>query len=211
MVRVSRQRSFDRDTALESALLEFWRHGYEATSIASLTAAMGIRPPSLYAAFGDKRRLFATVIERYRHTRGTFSTRALAEEPTGRAAIARLLRETAAEYSDPEHPPGCMIISAAVNCGPESADVQEAMRGLREDAKAAIKARIDGDVAAGLLPAGTDTGALAVFYASVIQGMSVQARDGIGREDLERVADLAMLAWPGEAESPRQAARGATA
>ncbi|ACZ91442.1 TetR/AcrR family transcriptional regulator [Streptosporangium roseum] len=211
MVRVSRQRSFDRDTALESALLEFWRHGYEATSIASLTAAMGIRPPSLYAAFGDKRRLFATVVERYRHTRGTFSTRALAEEPTGRAAIARLLRETAAEYSDPEHPPGCMIISAAVNCGPESADVQEAMRGLREDAKAAIKARVDGDVAAGLLPSGTDTGALAVFYASVIQGMSVQARDGIGREDLERVADLAMLAWPGEAESPRQAERDATA
>ncbi|MEU7454355.1 TetR/AcrR family transcriptional regulator [Streptosporangium roseum] len=208
---MSRQRSFDRDTALESALLEFWRHGYEATSIASLTAAMGIRPPSLYAAFGDKRRLFATVVERYRHTRGTFSTRALAEEPTGRAAIARLLRETAAEYSDPEHPPGCMIISAAVNCGPESADVQEAMRGLREDAKAAIKARVDGDVAAGLLPSGTDTGALAVFYASVIQGMSVQARDGIGREDLERVADLAMLAWPGEAESPRQAERDATA
>lgn len=211
MVRVSRQRSFDRDTALESALLEFWRHGYEATSIAALTAAMDIRPPSLYAAFGDKRRLFAAVVERYRHTRGTFSTRALAEEPTGRAAIARLLRETAAEYSDPAHPPGCMIISAAVNCGPESADVQEAMRGLREDAKAAIKARVDGDMAAGLLPAGTDTGALAVFYASVIQGMSVQARDGIGREDLERVADLAMLAWPGKAESPRQAARGATA
>ncbi|MEU0519383.1 TetR/AcrR family transcriptional regulator [Streptosporangium sp. NPDC006007] len=196
MLRVSRRRSFDRDTALESALLEFWRYGYEATSIASLTAAMGIRPPSLYAAFGDKRRLFDAVIQRYQKTYGTFLARAMAEEPTGRRAIGRLLRDAAAEYTNPAHPPGCLIISSAVNCGPESAEVGEAMRELREAAKAGIGARIARDVTAGLLPEDTDIDALAAFYAGTLQGMSVQARDRAPREQLERIATLAMLVWP---------------
>ncbi|WP_336210845.1 TetR/AcrR family transcriptional regulator [Nonomuraea sp. LPB2021202275-12-8] len=193
---MARQRAFDRDAALENALLAFWRHGYEATSVAELTAAMGIRPPSLYAAFGDKRRLFEEVVRRYQEVYGSFSTRALAEEPTGRQAVERVLREAASEYTDPGHPPGCLIITAAVNCGPESAEVEEGLRQGREASKAAIRARIDGDMAAGLLPPETDTAALAAYYAAVIQGMSTQARDGTGREELERVAELAMLAWP---------------
>ncbi|PZG13958.1 TetR/AcrR family transcriptional regulator [Nonomuraea aridisoli] len=193
---MARQRAFDREAALETALLAFWRHGYEATSIAELTAAMGIRPPSLYAAFGDKRRLFEEAVRRYQETYGAFTTRALAEEPTGRAAIERVLREAAAEYASSEHPAGCLVITGAVNCGPESAEVEDLLRGFREDAKAAIKRRIDDDLAAGRLPAGTDTAGLATFYAAVIQGMSTQSRDGASHADLLRVAELAMSAWP---------------
>ncbi|MFI7705894.1 TetR/AcrR family transcriptional regulator [Nonomuraea sp. NPDC049480] len=193
---MARQRAFDRDTALETALREFWRHGYEATSIAGLTTAMGIRPPSLYAAFGDKRRLFEEAVSRYQETYGAFTTRALAEEPTGRRAIERVLREAAAEYASEEHPRGCLIISAAVNCGPESAEVEELLRGFRQASKAALKRRIDDDMAAGRIPAGTDTEGLAGFYASVIQGMSTQARDGAGHAELLRIATLAMSAWP---------------
>ncbi|MGW0806561.1 TetR/AcrR family transcriptional regulator [Nonomuraea sp. NPDC002799] len=203
---MARQRAFDREAALESAMRAFWRHGYEATSIAELTAAMGIRPPSLYAAFGDKRRLFEEAVRRYQETYGAFTTRALAEEPTGRQAIGRVLREAAAVYADPEHPAGCLIISAAVNCGPESAEVEALLRSFREEAKAALKRRIDGDLAAGLLPAGTDTGGLAAFYASVIQGMSTQSRDGTSEADLLSVADLAMSAWPLTGPSPSSGA-----
>ncbi|GAA3256453.1 TetR/AcrR family transcriptional regulator [Nonomuraea helvata] len=193
---MARQRAFDREVALERALLSFWRHGYEATSVAELTAAMGIRPPSLYAAFGDKRRLFEEAVRRYQETYGAFTARALAEEPTGRAAIERVLRESAAEFASDSHPAGCLIITAAVNCGPESAEVQELLRGFREATKAALKARIDEDVAAGRLPADTDTAGLATFYAAVIQGMSTQARDGASHAALRRVATLAMSAWP---------------
>ncbi|WP_433435161.1 TetR/AcrR family transcriptional regulator [Nonomuraea sp. CA-141351] len=193
---MARQRAFDKEEALEEALLMFWRHGYEATSVAELTAAMGIRPPSLYAAFGDKRQLFEEAVRRYQETYGAFTTRALAEEPTGRAAIERVLRESAAEYASDSHPAGCLIITAAVNCGPESAEVQELLRGFREAAKGALKERIDEDVAAGLLPAHTDTEGLATFYAAVIQGMSTQSRDGAPAAALLHTAALAMSAWP---------------
>jgi AcrR family transcriptional regulator len=191
-----RPRAFDRDAALEKALLEFWRHGYEATSIASLTAAMGIRPPSLYAAFGDKRALFGECVRRYQETHGAFVVRALAEEPTARQAIERMLYEVAADYTDPSHPPGCLIITATAAHGPECADVAENLRVMREATKQTIADRIAEDVRAGRLPADTDVTALATFYAATVQGMSRQAQDGATREDLERVAALAMRAWP---------------
>jgi AcrR family transcriptional regulator len=191
-----RPRAFDRDEALEKALVEFWRYGYESTSVAGLTAAMGIRPPSLYAAFGDKRKLFGEAVERYQRTHGAFTARALAEEPTGRRAIERLLREAAVHYSDPGHPPGCLIITAGVNHSPEAAEVEGQLRGYRTAAKRAIAERIAEDVEAGRVPAETDVDGLATFFAATVQGMSRQAQDGATREDLERVADLAMKAWP---------------
>ena len=96
--------SFDRDAALEQAMHVFWERGYEAASIADLTAAMGITPPSLYTAFGDKEKLFLEAIERYALGPGSAGPRALQEEPTARGAIERWLLEAADELTRPCHP-----------------------------------------------------------------------------------------------------------
>ncbi|MEU6904045.1 TetR/AcrR family transcriptional regulator [Streptomyces coeruleorubidus] len=187
------RRAFDRDEALAAALREFWTYGYESTSIASLTKAMGINPPSLYAAFGDKRQLFGEAVRLYQRTTATAPS---AEGQDARSSIEAMLRHFAADYTDPRHPPGCPIISAAANCGPGSQDVKAELRGMREASKAAIAARIRQDVDAGRLPGDTDTEGLAAFYAAVIQGMSQQACDGASREVLEKVAESAIRAWP---------------
>ncbi|MFG2717606.1 TetR/AcrR family transcriptional regulator [Streptomyces sp. NPDC048416] len=191
-----RPRSFDRDRALEQATMEFWRRGYEATSVADLTRAMGIGAPSLYAAFGDKRALFEEVVRAYGATYASFGARALAEEPTARAGVARLLREAAAEFTDPAHPYGCLVTSAAANCATEA--VSDGLRERRADNLAAMERRIAEDIAAGRLLEGADAGALARFIGAVLQGMSQQARDGATRAELEAVADLALRAWPME-------------
>ncbi|MBX7552631.1 TetR/AcrR family transcriptional regulator [Streptomyces sp. NPDC004232] len=191
-----RPRSFDRDTALEKALMAFWEHGYEATSVSDLTRIMGIGAPSLYAAFGDKRSLFEEVVRVYTDTHGAFGDRALAEEPTARGAVARTLREAAAEYTDPAHPFGCLVAHAATNC--TSAEVERLLRERRNAGIAALASRIRADVAAGVLPAGTDAAALARHTGAMIQGMSQQARDGASREELEALAEIAMTIWPQE-------------
>ncbi|ETK31962.1 TetR/AcrR family transcriptional regulator [Microbispora sp. ATCC PTA-5024] len=191
---MGRTRAFDRDAALERALEEFWRNGYEATSIAGLTAVMGINPPSLYAAFGDKRSLFGEAVRRYQETHGAFSARALSEEPTAGRAVERLLREAARIYTDPAHPPGCLIIFAGVNT--TDAGVAADLRGHREAGRRQIRRRIEEDVEAGVLPPDADAHGLATFYAAALQGMSAQARDGATRDDLDAVATLALRAWP---------------
>ncbi|WP_194294005.1 TetR/AcrR family transcriptional regulator [Streptomyces sp. RB17] len=189
-----RPRSFDRATALEKALMAFWEHGYEATSVADLTRIMGIGAPSLYAAFGDKRTLFEEVVRLYTDTYGAFGERALAEEPTARAAVERTLREAAAEYTDPAHPYGCLVVHAATNC--TSPEVERLLRERRNAGIAALESRIRADVAAGRLPAGTGAAALARHAGAMIQGMSQQARDGASRGELEALAEIALSIWP---------------
>ncbi|MDN0195671.1 TetR/AcrR family transcriptional regulator [Streptomyces sp. S.PNR 29] len=189
-----RPRSFDRATALEKALMAFWEHGYEATSVSDLTRVMDIGTPSLYAAFGDKRSLFEEVVREYGAKYGSFGDRALAEEPTARAAIERMLHEAAVEYTVPGRPHGCLVIHAATNCS--TPEVEESLRERRNANIAAFESRIAADVAAGVLPPDTDAAALARHAGAMIQGMSQQARDGASREELKALAEIAMSIWP---------------
>jgi AcrR family transcriptional regulator len=193
---IGRPRSFDRDEALERAVAVFWEHGYDAASVTLLCERMGITTPSLYAAFGDKRALFVEALDRYMNTYASFTTRALSEEPTAYGATARLLRDAAAVYTDARHPRGCLLISAATNCTPQSADIRHRLCGLRIAALGNLEQKFRTAVAAGELPADTDVHALAVFYSAVLQGMSAQARDGATYADLEHAAKAALRAWP---------------
>lgn len=188
-----RPRSFDRESALDKALRLFWDRGFEATSISDLTKELGIGAPSLYAAFGDKVQLFNEAIETYGLRYGGFAATALAEEPTARAAIARTLHEAAREYTLPGRPPGCMVISAAVNTS--NSAVVQLLATLRKANIDAFEAAIRADVRAGILPADTDAPGLARYFGAVLQGMSQSSQDGATRAELEKVADLALRAW----------------
>lgn len=195
--RRGRPREFDRDAAVAAATALFWERGYQATSIGDLTAAMGIRPGSLYAAFGDKMSLFHEVVEAYqRSPAGAFTGIALAEEPTARGAIARILREAAAVYAGPGHPAGCLVISAATNIAAQDAEIEKFLRERRDENLRALADRLGEARRAGELPSTADPRALAAYFAAVIQGMSQRARDGATTVELAGTAELALAAWP---------------
>jgi AcrR family transcriptional regulator len=191
-----RPRGFDRDQALERAMELFWRQGYESTSVSDLTRAMGINPPSLYATFGDKERLFLEAVERYGCKARQSPESILQDAPNARAAVDRLLQSAAREFTDTSRPPGCMVVSAATNCSAASLRVQEALAARRRTAEARIRKCLERGMKAGELPPRTDCGALAKFYATVLEGMSIQARDGASRRSLLATAAAAMRAWP---------------
>lgn len=178
-----RPRSFDRDTALAAALEQFWREGYEQTSIATLTAAMGVSPPSLYAAFGDKDRLFAEAADTY-FARTCDAVDAAATLPTARAAVERMLDDTARAHTAPGTPPGCLLLTE-----PRLGEQREAVRQR-------LRARLDRGVAEGDLPADTSTDQLATFLVAVMRGMSGCARDGGTTDDVRAIARTAMAAFP---------------
>ncbi|WP_035654665.1 TetR/AcrR family transcriptional regulator, partial [Bradyrhizobium sp. STM 3809] len=119
---IGRPRTFDRDTALEQAMEVFWRHGYEGATIAQLTDAMGINPPSLYAAFGSKEALLKAALDRYTARREAWMAEVLGA-PTAREVTSRMLMGVAEKQTDPSNPPGCLLVQGGLACGSGSANV----------------------------------------------------------------------------------------
>jgi AcrR family transcriptional regulator len=193
--KTGRPLSFDRETALHQAMLVFWRHGYEATSLSDLTAAMGVTAPSIYSAFGDKKRLFLEAIDRYLSETVT-SESVISQAPTAREAASGLLRAAAIGFTGTNTPSGCLLASSAISCSAAAADVQKALAVIRRKIEMRLKNKIVQAVQIGEMGAEIDAEATAAHIMAVIQGMSTLARDGATREKLMRVAAAAIAMWP---------------
>jgi AcrR family transcriptional regulator len=195
-VVIGRPRAFDRDAALEAAMLVFWRKGFVAASMNDLCDAMGIRSPSLYAAFGSKEALYLEAIDHYVITVGPPVWGGLEGAPTARAGVENLL--AAAAESLPQSvltPAGCMAVLGGV--GDEwPASIAEVVRSVRQGMLGHLRSRLRVAMAEGELPPSTDVERLSRFYLGVFQGMAIQARDGAAVEELKGVAQAAMAAWP---------------
>lgn len=193
--RTGRPLSFDRATALEQAMLTFWRYGYESTSIVDLTTAMGITTPSLYAAFGDKKRLFLEAVRLYAGDPEATAS-AIADAPTAYAAARSMLTAAAELYTGDTTPSGCLLTSATASGSAASADVQQVVALIRGTTEARLRDRIERDMTGDLLPATTDAASLSGLVMAVMLGMSALARDGVDRAGLFAIVSSAMAAWP---------------
>lgn len=195
MAERGRPRAFDRDLALRHAMEVFWAKGYAGASLADLKEAMGINAPSLYAAFDSKEALFEEAVGLYVHSEGRALWSSFDDAPNARDAIARLLRASAESYTEPDRPHGCLVVLGALIGGEAEAKVAARLAHRRQEGIEKMTGRLKADVAAGYLPKNVDCAAIATFFTTVQQGMSLQARDGAGRETLLAVADAAMAAW----------------
>lgn len=194
--RPGRPLSFDREAALAKALHLFWQHGYETTSVAALTEAMGITPPSLYAAFGDKKRLFLEVVDRYVNHGSVTAIGLIEDAPTARDAATLLLRGVAIAFTGIDTPAGCLLASAAISGSEAAADVRAHLSDVRMGIETALRTKASHDISAGRLPAGSDAAALAATTMAVVQGMSTLAKDGADRPKLQAIAETVIKIWP---------------
>lgn len=200
-----RPREFDRDAALDRAMGAFWTQGYAGTSMEDLVARMGIQRGSLYAAFGDKRSLFLSALERYQRVIARELFEALESPGSGLAAIRRFFRLRVDGSLDRRRPPGCLVTNSAVElprrdrgrAGP----VGSSLARLESAFLAALmRARAQGE-----LSAGRDLRALARFLTSSAQGLSVMAKTFPDRRALEDVVEVVLAALgPGPARAGRR-------
>ncbi|MEH2495487.1 AcrR family transcriptional regulator [Bradyrhizobium sp. AZCC 1678] len=190
---MGRPREFDAGSALDQAMEVFWRHGYEGATIAQLTDAMGINPPSLYAAFGNKEGLLKAALDRYSAKRAAWMDEVLAA-PSARDVAERMLMGIADTQTDPANPPGCLLVQGGLACGTGSENVPfelAARRALTEDQvrERFIRAKREGD-----LKETADPVALARYLSAVSVGMGVMASSGVDREALRQVATVSINA-----------------
>ena len=192
---MGRPRAFDVDVAVDQALRLFWTKGYEGTSLSDLTEALGINRPSLYSAFGSKEELFRKVVERYLASHGREIGEAL-DAPTAREVVTRILRFYADAGGREDLPQGCLVVQGALVGADENRAVRACLAdkrslGIELLAKRLDRAKREGDLGRESRPAD-----LARFVWSVCFGIAIQAADGATRDQLRRVAALAMEGWP---------------
>lgn len=181
-----------------TAMRLFWRHGYEATSMAMLLKAMDLTAPSLYAAFGNKEKLFLEAAQHYARVHGGNLYAAFAEPIPAREAMERMLKTSAAAVSSAKNPLGCLVSFGAMNCADQATPAAELLRELRRGNGRIIRERLVRAVKEGELPASTDTARLARYFHAVLGGIQLLSLDGATRAELEAVAEDAMARWPGK-------------
>jgi len=182
---MARTKSFEPAFALQQALFEFWRDGYERTSTDALTAAMGIGKRSLYDTFGTKHDLYLRTLTTYIAHAEESHTQAVEAAPGGGlAGVRALLRSRVAL---PGCPSGCFAVNAATE-RPDDPDVHAAVHGYftRSTDRIAWLLRQE-DQWAGTRRERLDRAAQAVHNGWL--GLRVQARLGSPDPELDAAAD----------------------
>jgi AcrR family transcriptional regulator len=180
-MRTGRPRGFCTDTALDRAMNVFWRKGYEGASLSDLTEAMGINPPSLYSAFGNKEGLFRAVLERYDSRRKGFMEQVLTAPSA--EAVARGFLEGVAEFAVDTsglNPPGCLLVQSGQSCSDTMIPEKE-----------------------GDLPESANPETLARYLSAIANGICMQAAAGAGAKELLDIAQLALASWPKSAKAKK--------
>jgi AcrR family transcriptional regulator len=192
---IGRPRGFDADEALERAMLVFWEHGYEGASLSGLTDAMGISTTSMYAAFGNKEELFRKALERYSEGPGGYLSRAL-EEPTALDVATAILTGTVRTTTRPARPHGCLGVQGALAASDAGRGVRDLLAAWRTNGCASVRERFQRAVDDGDLPPNTDPGLLARYVTTLAFGIAVQATSGVGRDELQEMAEASLRNWP---------------
>lgn len=203
---IGRPRAFDTDKALDAAMDVFWRKSYQGASIADLTQAMEINSPSLYAAFGSKEGLFRAVLARYDELGKGFLTRVL-EAETGREAVEYFLYGSADNATDPDSPPGCLLVQSGLSCPEDAAAIPTVLAKHRQTAELTLRDRLQCAKEQGELAPEVDTATMARYAVAIANGMCVQAAAGATRAELHKIADMAMRFWPEKSHRRRTADR----
>ena len=189
--KTGRPIGFDRDAALEAAMLLFWERGYEGTSMADLTHAMGLNPSSIYAAFGDKQALFQLVVKRYMELRAQYAVKAL-EEPTLERFIRALFDNTVAFLTTPGHPPTCMTLAGAAGCSLDATPARDLMTAIRKQNQVALRERLLKARKSGELLKEINVDDYTRYLSTIIAGLSIQAANGSTKAELKRTAQMAL-------------------
>jgi AcrR family transcriptional regulator len=189
--KTGRPISFDKDAALEAAMLIFWERGFEGTSMADLTQAMGLNPSSIYAAFGDKHALFQLAVKRYMGLRAQYAVKAL-EESTLERFIRALFNNTVAFLTTPNHPPTCMTLAGAVGCSVDAKPARDLMTEIRKQNQVALRERLLKARKSGELPKEINVDDYTRYLSTIIAGLSIQAANGSTKAELKRTAQMAL-------------------
>ncbi|MGZ8310761.1 MAG: TetR/AcrR family transcriptional regulator [Allosphingosinicella sp.] len=181
-----RPRSFDTDQVLASVRDTFWRYGYAGTSMDQLSSATGLHKPSLYGAFGDKRRLYLATLDRYlAEVRSQFG--AAFAQPKLLDCLTEIAARAIVMFTR-DGPKGCFMMATAVPEAGDDPEITKVVRAAMEELDRALTRRFRQGIEAGELPESADPAALAMIVAAHHYDLSARARAGYSMVELQGLA-----------------------
>jgi TetR/AcrR family transcriptional regulator, copper-responsive repressor len=191
--RRGRPRAYDPEAALKQATETFWRAGYAGTSLDSISAATGMNPPSLYAAFGNKRALYLEALAHYWELSLAATREALAQDrPLGESLMLAYDAALSIYFSGKGSARGCFVIGTAVTETLEDAEIRKSvaagLRAIDADFEARFRAASD----RGELKGDADPAALAILASATMHSIAIRARAGTPRAELREIARKAV-------------------
>jgi AcrR family transcriptional regulator len=186
-----RPRCFDLEEALDCSLLLFWEKGFQNTSLDEIAEAVGVKKPSLYAAFGDKEMLFRKVLQRY-SSKLSEPIQALERYDNIREAIDAFIELGIAGGCSQGHPRGCLLASAFADSTLLPPSLAKEIKALVGQADQAVAQRLKKAVRDGQLPADFDVKGTAKFLITLMHGVALRVRAGESRADLRRTKNAAL-------------------
>jgi TetR/AcrR family transcriptional repressor of nem operon len=189
---MARTKEFDPDGALQKAMELFWRHGYEATSMARLTEHLGIGRASLYATFGDKRELYLRALRRYLETRDPDPLELLSQPGPAMPAVRALVEAYVQGTLEDEQRRGCLVVNSATELLPSDGPVSRVVESSWDGLEVALASAFTRARAQGELGRSREPRALARFLLVFLQGVRVMGRSTPNPERLWDAADQAL-------------------
>lgn len=190
---IGRPTEFDRQAALEKAMLLFWRNGYEATGLTELTQEMGIGRQSLYNAYGDKHSLFVEAMEHYANTNAQIFIDILRSSGSPSGNIRKVL-EAVIEFVESRDCRGCLVTNSIVELAPHDDEVNRIVRSTIHRVEKAFQQTLNRAVDAGEVSSGMDTKAVARFLNGTLHGLVVLGKASSSRATLRDVVKVALSA-----------------
>jgi AcrR family transcriptional regulator len=186
-----RPRSFDTDEVLGRVRNTFWRHGYSGTSMDQLSAATGLHKPSLYGAFGDKKRLYLAALDNYlAEVRAQFAD-AFAV-PDLFDSLYAMSEWSIDKFVRSDEGSGCFMMTTAMPEAAEDPEISRVVREAMESLERAMLRRFEKAIAEGQIAPQADAGALAMIMVANHYELSARARAGYSRAELRTLADRAL-------------------
>ncbi|MFZ5670955.1 MAG: TetR/AcrR family transcriptional regulator [Pseudomonadota bacterium] len=187
-----RPRRYDPAAALAAARDAFWDAGFPATSLDDLARATGMNRPSLYAAFGDKRAMYLTILRQQAAGMVAATTLAMGL-PGGLRAVMETfyVRAVGIYVGEDDAHRGCFLIGTALTEATHDAEVREILQAAFAGMDDLLRGRFEKAVADGDLPKDSDVAALAFVAISSLHGLAIRARAGVDRATLESWARAA--------------------
>ncbi|MDZ7750319.1 MAG: TetR/AcrR family transcriptional regulator [Gammaproteobacteria bacterium] len=183
---------YDPEAALEAAMGLFWRRGYEATSLARLMAVTGLSKSSFYQAFGSKHALFERCMERYSAYMVKTMDAMLAEAPSGRVFVERLLMGIADETRGPGARRGCLVMNSASEFAGRDPVVADLVARSTASFMAVFRRAVERAKADGEIPPDKDTGVLAAYILTNVAGLRTMVKAGAGPQEVRAIAAVTL-------------------